>query len=593
MVFLTSSWTLLGTKISLLSALVRATDIDADILLGSAPLSSASVARRMSWASSRETTRIEDEAYSLVGIFGVHLSPIYGEGSNAFLRLQEEILKIVPDQSIFAWGPPPCMLWSLNNAEPPYSDLPEFDRPTGLLAPCAREFRLAGGIDPLTPLQYPSFFRDIAGWTLEAPPLHYMVTPQGVRLPLSCIDLAQLPEVTEAINGTSAYARRYHENNDHRCLSLGSARTFAILRCSFQGAGILALALSPPSPGPDEEKGSPIATHLRCGRSDCSRRPLSRVVYISEAVIAAMSRRLSPMSLELFLLHHTTSSTPGLHRRHRAHSTPATEIRPNDHRYLSECGTVPLVPIDLAPSCEEELLALGYTVHPLKCERSDSNMELVAQTTLCSSVLYMESSPALGRRTAFKQLIQITVTLTPSVGDPSTQRDVFPSPQYSHCTGGICAQISISNFIHSHVAVRQAFLRTEAPLCSYCNPQHCQVQEYPLVDISGGRCALAIPSAVRLPERLLAQTDFVVPFSLEQSPIGGPRRVRILRLAVERPLDQPQATSLTINSPQIMPSISRLWLAITQSNDFVPPAFFSSQLQARALRNAMYTPLTS
>lgn len=111
-VFLTSSWTLLGTKISLLSALVRATDIDADILLGSAPLSSASVARRMSWASSRETTRIEDEAYSLVGIFGVHLSPIYGEGSNAFLRLQEEILKIVPDQSIFAWGPPPCMLWS-------------------------------------------------------------------------------------------------------------------------------------------------------------------------------------------------------------------------------------------------------------------------------------------------------------------------------------------------------------------------------------------------------------------------------------------------------------------------------------------------
>lgn len=113
------------------------------------------------------------------------------------------------------------------------------------------------------------------------------------------------------------------------------------------------------------------------------------------------------------------------------------------------------------------------------------------------------------------------------------------------------------------------------------------------MDISGGRCSLAIPSAVRLPERLLAQNDFVVPFSLEQSPIGGPRRVRILRLAVERPLDQPQATSLTINSPQIMPSISRLWLAITLSNDFVPPTFFSSQLQARALHSAMYAPLTS
>lgn len=263
-VFLTSSWTLLGTKISLLSALVRATGIDADILLGSAPLSSASVARRLSWASSRETTRIEDEAYSLLGIFGVHLSPIYGEGSNAFLRLQEEILKTVPDQSIFAWGPPPCMLWSLDNAELPYSDLPEFDAPTGLLAPSAREFRLAGDINPLTPLQYSSFYRDIAGWIPEVPPLHCVVTPQGVRIRLSCIDLAQLPEVTEAINGTSAYIRHSYENDDHRCLSLGGAHAFAILRCALRGAGILALALFPPSPGPDEEKGSPIATHLRC-----------------------------------------------------------------------------------------------------------------------------------------------------------------------------------------------------------------------------------------------------------------------------------------------------------------------------------------
>lgn len=173
-------------------------------------------------------------------------------------------MKTVPDQSIFAWGPPPCMLWSLDNAELPYSDLPEFDAPTGLLAPSAREFRLAGDINPLTPLQYSSFYRDIAGWIPEVPPLHCVVTPQGVRIRLSCIDLAQLPEVTEAINGTSAYIRHSYENDDHRCLSLGGAHAFAILRCALRGAGILALALFPPSPGPDEEKGSPIATHLRC-----------------------------------------------------------------------------------------------------------------------------------------------------------------------------------------------------------------------------------------------------------------------------------------------------------------------------------------
>lgn len=52
------------------------------------------VAQRVSWASKRETTRREDTAYSLLGLFDVHLAPTYGEGeTKAFMRLQEEILK--------------------------------------------------------------------------------------------------------------------------------------------------------------------------------------------------------------------------------------------------------------------------------------------------------------------------------------------------------------------------------------------------------------------------------------------------------------------------------------------------------------------
>ena len=47
---------------------------------------------------------VEDNAYCLVGIFGIQLAPMYGEGQNAFVRLQEEILKHIPDQTIFAWG---------------------------------------------------------------------------------------------------------------------------------------------------------------------------------------------------------------------------------------------------------------------------------------------------------------------------------------------------------------------------------------------------------------------------------------------------------------------------------------------------------
>ncbi|EIW54644.1 uncharacterized protein TRAVEDRAFT_130402, partial [Trametes versicolor FP-101664 SS1] len=102
--FYTSTWTLLGTKMGLASILEEITGIDFDILTGTASLKSVSVARRMSWAASRETTLVEDKAYCLLGLFDVYISPIYGEGRNAFLRLQEEIVKAIPDQSIFAWG---------------------------------------------------------------------------------------------------------------------------------------------------------------------------------------------------------------------------------------------------------------------------------------------------------------------------------------------------------------------------------------------------------------------------------------------------------------------------------------------------------
>lgn len=64
----------------------------------------ASVARKMSWAASRSTTREEDRAYSLMGLFGVNMPPLYGEGSRAFYRLQLEILKDSDDETIFAWA---------------------------------------------------------------------------------------------------------------------------------------------------------------------------------------------------------------------------------------------------------------------------------------------------------------------------------------------------------------------------------------------------------------------------------------------------------------------------------------------------------
>ncbi|KAH9207125.1 heterokaryon incompatibility protein-domain-containing protein [Leptodontidium sp. 2 PMI_412] len=69
-------------------------------------LSTSSLAKRMSWAASRRTTRVEDRAYSLLGLFGIHMPLLYGEGEHAFVRLQQEIVKHSDDLSIFAWKDP-------------------------------------------------------------------------------------------------------------------------------------------------------------------------------------------------------------------------------------------------------------------------------------------------------------------------------------------------------------------------------------------------------------------------------------------------------------------------------------------------------
>jgi hypothetical protein len=59
----------------------------------------------MSWAAGRETTRPEDIAYCLMGMFNVNMPLLYGEGAHkAFYRLQEEIVNTSLDHSIFAWA---------------------------------------------------------------------------------------------------------------------------------------------------------------------------------------------------------------------------------------------------------------------------------------------------------------------------------------------------------------------------------------------------------------------------------------------------------------------------------------------------------
>lgn len=102
-VFYNRRWEFLGTKQTLSPLLTLWTGIDEAILDGE-PLSRRSIAQRMSWASKRVTTRHEDKAYCLLGIFDVNMPMLYGEGEEkAFLRLQEQIIKQSDDHTIFAW----------------------------------------------------------------------------------------------------------------------------------------------------------------------------------------------------------------------------------------------------------------------------------------------------------------------------------------------------------------------------------------------------------------------------------------------------------------------------------------------------------
>ncbi|KAF6236140.1 hypothetical protein HO173_005769 [Letharia columbiana] len=102
--FFDASWNRIGDRDTLKSDLTARTSIPAEFLLGSRNVGWASVSCRMSWAAGRTVTVEEDIAYCLLGLFGVNMPLLYGEGAErAFRRLQEEIMRYSDDHSLFAW----------------------------------------------------------------------------------------------------------------------------------------------------------------------------------------------------------------------------------------------------------------------------------------------------------------------------------------------------------------------------------------------------------------------------------------------------------------------------------------------------------
>ncbi|KAH9848540.1 hypothetical protein C2E23DRAFT_897506 [Lenzites betulinus] len=293
------------------------------------PVESASVAKRMSWAAERETTRVEDRAYSLLGIFGVHMSPIYGEGTNAFLRLQEEIIKHIPDQSIFAWGRSRTL--SALDAVADNSVGGWCYKDYGLLAPSPDVF---GGIGDISPI-IPSEFTVRMG--RPPPALHCVFTPQGARIELATIPLP--PETAKIlVDGYAAHCPDCRE-----AMVRSPLRRLALLRCTDRDGHLIALPLRCGEEDVGAAENVAIGVHANCGK----RWHLSlRVVRLSAAVWQDLD--VAPTRVEVSLLQ-------------------GGNIAPK---------------ILLAPYCEEDLDSVGFTLTHIELRQHPLSREITWTTTL-------------------------------------------------------------------------------------------------------------------------------------------------------------------------------------------------------------------
>jgi hypothetical protein len=183
--FYSSDWILLGPKLEISDKLNQITNINIEAL-ETGVWNHISIATRMSWAATRQTTRTEDIGYCLMGIFDVHMPLLYGEGKKSFLRLQEEILKSSEDYSLFAWGLPSNIQVGpkLRN----HDDIVEPSNLHGLFADSPADFALSYQAKPLR------------NWTGKIDPI---ITKGGVEISLPVWEskrnsAAALPFILEA-----------------------------------------------------------------------------------------------------------------------------------------------------------------------------------------------------------------------------------------------------------------------------------------------------------------------------------------------------------------------------------------------------------
>lgn len=173
--FFTSDWTHISDKHILASFIQEATGIEQEVLRGMRPLDTVPIATKMSYAAKRLTKRPEDRAYSLMGLFGVHMPTIYGEGGDsAFIRLQHEIMALSPAHGLLAWRDPRI---------PDSSQAP----PSPVLAQSPSYFASSHNI---IDIPYHDF---AAAWNLNNKAVGFQQGPNCIRADLPVFDVPRSP----------------------------------------------------------------------------------------------------------------------------------------------------------------------------------------------------------------------------------------------------------------------------------------------------------------------------------------------------------------------------------------------------------------
>ncbi|KAI0333923.1 HET-domain-containing protein [Cubamyces sp. BRFM 1775] len=286
-IFLSREWRSVGSNHALAGIVEEITTIDSTILTHEVSLSTVSVARRMSWASRRSTTRIEDEAYCLMGLFGVHMPTVYGEGQRAFARLQEEILRQLPDQSLFAWA----LLRGISHDAPvePSSRLPlsaeayrsqiahpRYHHLQDLLAQSPKDFVESGDIRPIPFTE----LSEILGTRVPIPVYHTTGGGLSIKLPI----LAGEPEraVASSDNGETI-----------------ATMVPAVLACKDEGGRLVVLYLRRESDDAFSIGFPTLRTYVRIALWEWQDRP--RFTDLRDVYVA--HRRQPVTTLPYFSLH--------------------------------------------------------------------------------------------------------------------------------------------------------------------------------------------------------------------------------------------------------------------------------------------------